>query len=80
LLFKEQRPFKLKKEYPSEQWQIISFRLIPLKTPVIFHWTVPLMMADLKQTIPTSFNSVRTITRMYWKKYLTKTMHCYKKW
>jgi hypothetical protein len=27
LLFKEQkkRPFKLKKEYPSEQWQIISF-------------------------------------------------------
>jgi hypothetical protein len=42
LLFKEQRPFKLKKEHPSEQWQIISFRLIPLKTPVSFHWTVPL--------------------------------------
>jgi hypothetical protein len=42
LLFKERRPFKLKKEYPSEQWQIISFRLIPLKTPVSFHWTVPL--------------------------------------
>jgi hypothetical protein len=42
LLFKERRPFKLKKEYPSEQWQIISFRLIPLKTPVSFRWTVPL--------------------------------------
>jgi hypothetical protein len=25
LLFKERRPFKLKKEYPSEQRQIISF-------------------------------------------------------
>jgi hypothetical protein len=44
LLFKERRPFKLKKGYPSEQWQIISFRLIPLKTPVSFRWTVPLMM------------------------------------
>jgi hypothetical protein len=44
LLFKERRPFKLKKEYPSEQWQIISFRLIPLKTPVRFRWTVPLMI------------------------------------
>jgi hypothetical protein len=42
LLFKERRPFKLKKEHPSEQWQIISFRLITLKTPVSFHWTVPL--------------------------------------
>jgi hypothetical protein len=42
LLFKERRPFKLKKEYPSEQWQIISFGLIPLQTPVSFHWTVPL--------------------------------------
>jgi hypothetical protein len=42
LLFKERRPFKLKKENPSEQWQIISFRLIPLKTPVSFRWTVPL--------------------------------------
>jgi hypothetical protein len=42
LLFKERRPFKLKKEYPSEQWQIISFRLIPLKTPDSFRWTVPL--------------------------------------
>jgi hypothetical protein len=42
LLFKERRPFKLKKEYPSEQWQIISFRLITLKTPVSFRWTVPL--------------------------------------
>jgi hypothetical protein len=41
LLFKERRPFKLKKEYPSEQWQIICFRLIPLKTPVSFRWTVP---------------------------------------
>jgi hypothetical protein len=42
LILKERRPFKLKKEYPSEQWQIKSFRLIPLKTPVSFHWTVPL--------------------------------------
>jgi hypothetical protein len=42
LLFKERRPFKLKKEYPSEQWQIISFRLRPLKTPVSIRWTVPL--------------------------------------
>jgi hypothetical protein len=25
-----------------EQWQIISFRLIPLKTPVSFRWKVPL--------------------------------------
>jgi hypothetical protein len=49
LLFKEQRPFKLKKEHPSEQWQIISFRLIPLKTPVSFHWTVPLSQTDRKQ-------------------------------
>jgi hypothetical protein len=47
LLFKERRPFKLKKEYPSEQWQIISFRLIPLKTPVSFRWTVPLRLADI---------------------------------
>jgi hypothetical protein len=45
LLFKERRPFKLKKEYPSEKWQIISFRLIPLKTPVSFHWTVPLILS-----------------------------------
>jgi hypothetical protein len=42
LLFKERRPFKLKKECPSEQWEVISFRLIPLKTPVSFRWTVPL--------------------------------------
>jgi hypothetical protein len=42
LLFKERRPFKLKKECPSEQWQFISFWLIPLKTPVSFRWTVPL--------------------------------------
>jgi hypothetical protein len=42
LLFKERRPFKLKKGCPSEQWQVISFRLIPLKTPVSFRWTVPL--------------------------------------
>jgi hypothetical protein len=41
LLFKERRPFKLKKECPSEQWQVISFRLIPLKTSVSFRWTVP---------------------------------------
>jgi hypothetical protein len=44
LLFKERRPFKLKKEHPSEQWQIINFRLIPLKTPVSFRWTVPLII------------------------------------
>jgi hypothetical protein len=47
LLFKERSAFKFKKEYPSEQWQIISFRLIPLKTPVSFHWTVPLMAYNL---------------------------------
>jgi hypothetical protein len=51
LLFKERRPFKLKKEYPSEQWQIISFRLIPLKTPVSFHWTVPLNHQTIKKII-----------------------------
>jgi hypothetical protein len=45
LLYKERRPFKLKKEYPSEQWQIICFRLIPLKTRVSFRWTVPLIVA-----------------------------------
>jgi hypothetical protein len=50
LLFKERRPFKLKKEHPSEQWQIISFRLIPLKTPVSFRWTVPLRQAALIST------------------------------
>jgi hypothetical protein len=42
MLFKERRPFKLKKGYPSEQWQVISFRLIPLKPPVSCRWTVPL--------------------------------------
>jgi hypothetical protein len=42
LLFKERRPFKLKKEYPLEQWQVINCRLIPLKTPLSFRWTVPL--------------------------------------
>jgi hypothetical protein len=42
MLFKERRPFKLKKGYPSEQWQVISFRLIPLKHPVSCRWTVPL--------------------------------------
>jgi hypothetical protein len=56
LLFKEQRPFKLKKEYPSEQWQIISFRLIPLKTPVSFHWTVPLK-PELQLYARSSFGS-----------------------
>jgi hypothetical protein len=40
--FKVPRLFKLKKEYPSEKWQVISIRLIPLKTPVSFRWTVPL--------------------------------------
>jgi hypothetical protein len=51
LLFKERRPFKLKKEYPSEQWQIISFRLIPLKTPVSFRWTVPLNPAKIQPSV-----------------------------
>jgi hypothetical protein len=54
LLFKERRPFKLKKEYPSEQWQIISFRLIPLKTPVSFHWTVPLKSTNAKKVFQIS--------------------------
>jgi hypothetical protein len=53
LLFKERRPFKLKKEYPSEQWQIISFRLIPLKTPVSFHWTVPFNNSYTVKSNPT---------------------------
>jgi hypothetical protein len=48
LLFKERRPFKLKKEYPSEQWRIKSFRLIPLKTPISFRWTVPLSQSTVK--------------------------------
>jgi hypothetical protein len=52
------RPFKLKKEYPSEQWQIISFRLIPLKTPVSFHWTVPLICFFLDVRAPSLFSSV----------------------
>jgi hypothetical protein len=51
LLIKEQRPFKLKKEYPSEQWQIISFRLIPLKTPVSFRWTVPLRQPRIQDVV-----------------------------
>jgi hypothetical protein len=51
LLFKERRPFKLKKEYPSEQWQIISFQLMPLKTLVSFHWTVPLTPLALKSAV-----------------------------
>jgi hypothetical protein len=53
LLFKERMPFKLKKEYPSEQWQIISFRLIPLKTPVSFRWTVPLSLNHLSLNLTT---------------------------
>jgi hypothetical protein len=60
LLFKERRPFKLKKEYPSEQWQIISFRLIPLETSVSFRWTVPLKMVYLAknpiQAFPMEFS------------------------
>jgi hypothetical protein len=55
LLFKERRPFKLKKEYPSEQWQIISIRLIPLKTPVSFHWTVPLSILFMTDTIHVAY-------------------------
>jgi hypothetical protein len=31
-----------KKKYPSEQWQVISCRLIPLLTHVSFRCTVPL--------------------------------------
>jgi hypothetical protein len=60
LLFKERRPFKLKKEYPLEQWQIISFRLIPLKTPVSFRWTVPLSIKTYRHQVvhePTKVNS-----------------------
>jgi hypothetical protein len=50
LLFKERRPFKFKKEYPSEQWQVISFLLIPPKTPVSFRWTVPLNAFPIGET------------------------------
>jgi hypothetical protein len=57
LLFKERRPFKLKKEYPSEQWKIISFRLIPPKTPVSFRWTVPLKFTNV---LTTKVNSPKT--------------------
>jgi hypothetical protein len=60
LLFKERRPFKLKKGCPSEQWQVISFRLIPLKTPVSFRWTVPFSGAS----VPTENKSV-TYPRQY---------------
>jgi hypothetical protein len=42
MLFKERRPFKLKKKCPSEQEETISCRLISLFTHVIFRGTVPL--------------------------------------
>jgi hypothetical protein len=32
----------LKNKCPAAQWEIISYLLIPLKTPVSFRWTVPL--------------------------------------
>jgi hypothetical protein len=35
-------PLKLKKKRPAERWEIISYPLIPLLTPLSFRWTVPL--------------------------------------
>jgi hypothetical protein len=35
-------PFKIKKKRPAEQWEIISYPLIPRLTPLSFRWTVPL--------------------------------------
>jgi hypothetical protein len=69
LLFKERRPFKFKKECPSEQWQIISFRLIPLKTPapVSFRWTVPLSRENYKKIIIISC-TVALLLCASWKK------------
>jgi hypothetical protein len=32
----------MKKKRPAEQWEIISYPLIPLLTPLSFRWTVPL--------------------------------------
>jgi hypothetical protein len=40
LILKGQVPLKLKK-LPAEQWQVISYRLIPRLTPVSFRCTVP---------------------------------------
>jgi hypothetical protein len=40
--FKGTWPFKLKKKYPAEQEEIISYPLIPLLTHVSCCWTVPL--------------------------------------
>jgi hypothetical protein len=40
----EEGPLNLKKKYPSEQWQVISCRLIPLLTHVSFRCTVPLSL------------------------------------
>ena len=42
LLFKEQVPFKFKKEISAVQCERNTFRLISLSTPVSFRWTVPL--------------------------------------
>ncbi len=42
LLFKEQVPFKFKKEISAAQCERKTFQLISLSTPVSFRWTVPL--------------------------------------
>jgi hypothetical protein len=39
---KSEGPLKIKKKCPSEQWQVICCRLIPLLTHVSFRCTVPL--------------------------------------
>jgi hypothetical protein len=80
LLFKERRPFKLKKEYPSEQWQIISFRLIPLKTPVSFRWTAPLNRLQLPLRIASKsinmklFQAVLTAITKFFSSLFSKIM------
>jgi hypothetical protein len=45
LNLKGQGSLNLKKKYQATDWEIISCRLIPLKTPVSFCWTVPLRAA-----------------------------------
>jgi hypothetical protein len=53
---KSEGPLNLKKN-PSEQWQVISCRLIPLLTHVSFRCTVPLSVAI--QRYCTFFSSVK---------------------
>jgi hypothetical protein len=47
LRFKEQVPFKFKKEISAVQYESKTFRLISLSTPVNFCWTVPLISVKI---------------------------------